>query len=90
MRSNLPVNLPFDGTEIRKALLNKRQKIQIQSLDNAVAYLLKAKTVESEKQPLLGNVSVTLNTEVTIGSGVFVRSVPRLYNEDFDLITTQS
>jgi hypothetical protein len=36
-----------------------------------VAYLLKARTVEPEKQPLLGNGCVTRNNEVTSGSGVF-------------------
>jgi hypothetical protein len=36
-----------------------------------VAYLLKARTVEPEKQPLLGNCCVTRNNRVNIGSGVF-------------------
>jgi hypothetical protein len=36
-----------------------------------VAYLLKAGTVELEKQPLLGNDSVIHNNEVTVGSVVF-------------------
>jgi hypothetical protein len=41
--------------------------------ENIVAYLLKARTVESEKQPLLDN----------FWKAVFsVGSVPRLYNED--------
>jgi hypothetical protein len=35
-----------------------------------VAYLLKARTVESEKQPLLGNGFVTHNG-VTVGRAVF-------------------
>jgi hypothetical protein len=35
-----------------------------------VAYLLKARTVEQEKQPLLGNGSVACNNGVTVGSGV--------------------
>jgi hypothetical protein len=47
-----------------------------------VAYFLKEKTVEPEKQPLLGNGCVTRSNGVTVGSGVFVRSVPRLYHED--------
>jgi hypothetical protein len=36
-----------------------------------VAYLLKARTVKPEKQPLLGNGFVTRNKGVTVGSGVF-------------------
>jgi hypothetical protein len=36
-----------------------------------VAYLLKARTVEPEKQLLLGNSCVTCNNEITVGSGVF-------------------
>jgi hypothetical protein len=37
---------------------------------HTVAYLLKATTVEPEKQPLLGNGYVTRNDGVTVGSGV--------------------
>jgi hypothetical protein len=43
-------------------------------LDNSleiVAHLLKERTVEPEKQPLLGNGCVIGNNRVTIGSGVF-------------------
>jgi hypothetical protein len=36
-----------------------------------VAYLLKARTMEPEKQPLLYNDFVTPNNGVTVGSGVF-------------------
>jgi hypothetical protein len=36
-----------------------------------VAYLLKIRTMEAEKQPLLGNGGVTSNSGITIGSGVF-------------------
>jgi hypothetical protein len=36
-----------------------------------VAYLLKARSVEPEKQPLLGNGCVTHNSRVTFGSYVF-------------------
>jgi hypothetical protein len=36
-----------------------------------VAYLLKARTVEPEEQPLLGNSCVTRNSGVTVGSSVF-------------------
>jgi hypothetical protein len=36
-----------------------------------VAYLLKARTVEPEKQPLPGNGCVTRNSGVTVWSGVF-------------------
>jgi hypothetical protein len=36
-----------------------------------VAYLLKSRTVEPEKLPLLGNDCVTRNNGVTVGSGVF-------------------
>jgi hypothetical protein len=38
---------------------------------NTVAYLLNARTVEPEKQTLLGNGSVTRNNGVTVGSGIF-------------------
>jgi hypothetical protein len=40
-------------------------------INNMVAYLLKARTVEPEKQPLLGNGGVTRNNGVIVGSGVF-------------------
>jgi hypothetical protein len=50
--------------------------------ESIVAYLLKARTVEPEKQLLLGNGCITRNSGVTIGSGVFVRSMPIRYNED--------
>jgi hypothetical protein len=36
-----------------------------------VAYLLKARTVEPEKQPLLCNSCVTRNSELNVGSGFF-------------------
>jgi hypothetical protein len=36
-----------------------------------VAYLLKERTVEPEKQSLLGNSCVTCNNGITVGSGVF-------------------
>jgi hypothetical protein len=36
-----------------------------------VAYLLKARTVDSGKQPLLGNGCVTCNNGVTVESGAF-------------------
>jgi hypothetical protein len=36
-----------------------------------MAYLLKVRTVEPEKQPLLDNGCVTRNNGVTIGSSVF-------------------
>jgi hypothetical protein len=38
---------------------------------NILAYLLKARNVEPEKQPLLGKGCVTSNNGVTVGSGVF-------------------
>jgi hypothetical protein len=47
-----------------------------------VAHFLKARTVEIEKQPSLGNGCVTCNNGV--------QSVPTLYNKDFDLITGES
>jgi hypothetical protein len=50
--------------------------------ESIVAYLLKARTVEPGKQPLIGNGCVTRRSGVTVGSGVFVRSVPIRYNED--------
>jgi hypothetical protein len=46
-----------------------------------VAYLLKARTVKPEKQPLLGNGCVISNNGVYVGSGFSVWSVPRLYTE---------
>jgi hypothetical protein len=41
------------------------------SLLYIVAYLLKARTVEPEKEPLLGSSCATRNNEVTVESGVF-------------------
>jgi hypothetical protein len=38
--------------------------------NNIVAYFLKARTVEPEKEPLLSNGCVTHNHGVTVGSGV--------------------
>jgi hypothetical protein len=38
---------------------------------NTVAFLLKAKTVDPEKQPLTGNDCVTCNNGVIVGSSVF-------------------
>jgi hypothetical protein len=45
--------------------------------NNIMAYLLKAGSVESEKQPLLCNGRVTRNGEVIVESGIFceVRAV---------------
>jgi hypothetical protein len=40
------------------------------STNSIMAYLLKARTVEPEKQPLLGNGYVTRNNGLTVGSGV--------------------
>jgi hypothetical protein len=37
-------------------VLRFKYKLSFQTLINIVAYLLKARTVEAEKQPLLGNV----------------------------------
>jgi hypothetical protein len=37
---------------------------------NMVAYFLKARTIEPEEQPLLGNGCVTRDYRVTVGSGV--------------------
>jgi hypothetical protein len=39
--------------------------------DYKVAYLLKARTVETEKQPLLGKGYVTHNNGVTVPNGEF-------------------
>jgi hypothetical protein len=41
------------------------------SLLYIMVYLLKARTVEPEKQPLLGNDCVTRSNGVTVESGVF-------------------
>jgi hypothetical protein len=49
--------------------------------ENTVAYLLKARTVEPEKQPILGNSYVTRNGAI-VGTVFSVRSVPSLYKED--------
>jgi hypothetical protein len=38
---------------------------------NIIAYLLKVRTEEPEKQPLLGNGCITHNNEVTVGRSVF-------------------
>jgi hypothetical protein len=38
---------------------------------NIAAHLLKARSVKPEKQPLLGNGSVTSNNGVNVGSCVF-------------------
>jgi hypothetical protein len=40
-------------------------------MTNIVAYLLKARIVEPEKQPLLSNGCVTGNNGITVRSGVF-------------------
>jgi hypothetical protein len=40
-------------------------------LYNIVAYLLKARTLEPEKKPLLGNSCGTGNNRVTVGNGAF-------------------
>jgi hypothetical protein len=47
-----------------------------------VVYLLKARTVELEKQPLLGNGCVTHNSGVTVGSGVLWAVPVKACNED--------
>jgi hypothetical protein len=39
--------------------------------DSAVAYLLKARTMEPDKQTLQGNGYLTRNNAVTVRSGVF-------------------
>jgi hypothetical protein len=36
-----------------------------------VAYMLKVRRVEPEKQPLVGNGCIARNNEVIVGSGVF-------------------
>jgi hypothetical protein len=46
-----------------------------------VAYLRITRIGELEKPPLLGKGCVTRNSRVTVGSGVFMRSVPRLHKE---------
>jgi hypothetical protein len=47
-----------------------------------VTYLLKAKILEPEKEPLLCNGCVTCNKRVTIEAVFYVTSVPRLHNGD--------
>jgi hypothetical protein len=46
------------------------KKLSMNSLFPNVGYLFKARTVEPEEQPLLGNGCVTHNNGVTVGSGV--------------------
>jgi hypothetical protein len=41
------------------------------ALKDAVEYMLKARTVEPEKQPFLSNSCVTHKNGVTVGSSVF-------------------
>jgi hypothetical protein len=43
----------------------------VRGCSHIVAYMLKARTVESEKQSLLGNGCVTRNNVVAVGNGVF-------------------
>jgi hypothetical protein len=50
--------------------------------ESIVAYLLKARILEPENQPLLGNDYVTPNNVITLEDVFSVWSVPRLYNED--------
>jgi hypothetical protein len=50
--------------------------------ENTVAYLLKARIVEPEKQPLIGKGCITRKNVVTFGSGVFCAVRAGLYNED--------
>jgi hypothetical protein len=45
--------------------------------DNIVAYLLKARTVEPEKQSLLGNGCVTRNNGMPVGRVLFVQTMYR-------------
>jgi hypothetical protein len=47
----------------------------IDTTDNIVAYLLKARTVQPEKQPLLGNGCVTRNNGMTVATVFSVRYV---------------
>jgi hypothetical protein len=47
-----------------------------------VAYLLKARTVEPEKQPLLGNSCATCNNGITAGSGVFCAVCTKAINQE--------
>jgi hypothetical protein len=49
--------------------------------ENIVTYLLIERTVEPEKQPLLGNGGVTSNKEL-LGLAFSVRSLPGLYTKD--------
>jgi hypothetical protein len=45
--------------------------------EDIVAYLPQARTVDPEKQPLLGNGCVTRNNRVNVGSGVFCAVRPK-------------
>jgi hypothetical protein len=51
-------------------------------MEHTVAYLLKARTVEPEKRPFLGNGCVTHNSGVTVGSGVLCASRTEAIDED--------
>jgi hypothetical protein len=61
-----------------KTVENERKKDNIETFRlssirvvRMVSYLLKARNVESEKQPLLCNYCVTRNHGVNVASGVF-------------------
>jgi hypothetical protein len=55
-----------------------------------VAYLLKARTVEPEKQQFLGNGCLTLNNGVTVGSDVFCAVRTEAIYRGSPVITGQS
>jgi hypothetical protein len=64
-------------TEIRhRQVMTQIVTSSLELRDYNVAYLLKARIVEPEKQPLLANGCVTRNNEVTVEAVFSVRSVP--------------
>jgi hypothetical protein len=59
-------------TDKDNSIHNKRPVEPATILDHyIVAHVLKTRTVEPEKQPMLGNDSITRNNGVTVGSDVF-------------------
>jgi hypothetical protein len=61
--------------------INPAETLPFYCLNN-VSYLLKARTMKPEKQPLQDNDCVTSSNGVILEAVFSVRSVPTLYNED--------
>jgi hypothetical protein len=85
--SSLPNELRKPA-KMRTAFILRMQKypffapdLDLDQYKNFVAYVLKARTLESQKQPLLAHGCVTHNNGVTVGSGVFCVIHAGLYNK---------